>query len=157
MERTLILIKPDGIQRGLIGEVTKRFERKGLKLIGVKMMTLDEAILREHYAHIASKPFYPSVENFMKSTPVIAMCWEGVEAVETVRMLAGITKARSAAQGTVRGDFAMSVACNVIHASDSYDTAVKEVKRFFKPDELFEYDKTEYLHVYLEDEINGNR
>lgn len=157
MERTLILIKPDGIQRGLIGEVIKRFERKGLKLLGIKMMTLDEAVLREHYAHISNKPFYPGVEQFMKSTPVIAMVWEGIEAVETVRLLAGITKGRAAEPGTIRGDFAMSVACNVIHASDSYDTAVKEVKRFFKPDELFEYDKTEYLHVYLEDEIAGNR
>lgn len=157
MERTLILVKPDGIQRGLVGVVTQRFEQKGLKLIGIKMMTLDEALLREHYAHIASKPFYASVEKFMKSTPVIAMCWEGIEAVETVRLLAGITKARAAAPGTVRGDFAMSVACNVIHASDSYDTAIKEVKRFFKPDELFEYDKTEYLHVYLEDELKESR
>lgn len=157
MERTLVLVKPDGIQRGFVGEVIRRFEHKGLKLIGIKMMTLNEPVLREHYAHIASKPFYPGVEKFMKSTPVIATVWEGIEAVETVRMLAGITKARSAAPGTIRGDLAMSVACNVIHASDSYDTAVKEVKRFFKPDELFEYDKTEYLHVYLEDEINGNR
>ena len=157
MERTLVLMKPDGIQRGLIGEVVKRFERKGLKLVGIKMMTLDEAILREHYAHIASQPFYPGVEKFMKSTPVIAMCWEGVEAIETVRLLAGITKARKANPGTVRGDFAMSVACNVIHASDSYDTAAKEVKRFFKPDEIFEYDKTEYMHVYLDDEIASGR
>ncbi len=157
MERTLVLIKPDGVQRGLIGEVVKRLEQKGLRLIGIKMMSLDEAVLREHYAHIASKPFYPGVEKFMKSTPVVAMCWEGVEAVEAVRLLAGITKARSAAPGTIRGDLAMSVACNVIHASDSYDNAVKEVKRFFKPDEIFEYDKTEYLHVYLDDEIAGNR
>lgn len=157
MERTLVLMKPDGIQRGLIGEVVKRLERKGLKLVGIKMMTLDEAVLREHYAHIANQSFYPGVEKFMKSTPVIAMCWEGVEAIETVRLLAGITKARKADPGTIRGDFAMSVACNVIHASDSYDTAVKEVKRFFKPDEIFEYDKTEYMHVYLDDEIASGR
>lgn len=157
MERTLILIKPDGVQRGLTGEVLRRFERKGLKLIGIKMMSLDEAVLREHYAHIAAKPFYPGVEKFMKSTPVIAMVLEGVEAVETVRKLAGITKARAAEPGTIRGDFAMSVACNVLHASDTYDNAVREVKRFFKPDELFNYDKTEYLHVYLDDEIDGNR
>lgn len=157
MERTLVLMKPDGIQRGLIGEVVKRFERKGLKLVGIKMMSLDEALLREHYAHIANQPFYKGVEKFMKSTPVIAMCWEGVEAIETVRLLAGITKARKAEPGTIRGDFAMSVACNVIHASDSFDTAAKEVKRFFKPDEIFEYDKTEYMHVYLEDEIDSAR
>ena len=157
MERTLILIKPDGVQRGLIGDVVSRFEQKGLKLVGMKMISLSEAILREHYAHIAGKPFYPGVEKFMRSTPVVAMCWEGIEAVETVRLLSGITKARAAAPGTIRGDLAMSVACNVIHASDSYDTAAKEVKRFFNPDELFEYDKTEYLHVYLDDEIAGGR
>lgn len=157
MEKTLVLIKPDGVQRGLIGEVIRRFEQKGLKLIGVKMMSLDEAILREHYAHIAEKPFYPGVEQFMKSTPVIAMCWEGAEAVETVRLLSGITKARAAAPGTIRGDLAMSVACNVVHASDTPATAAAEVKRFFKPDELFSYDKTEYLHVYLDEERNGKR
>lgn len=152
MEKTLVLVKPDGIQRGLVGEIVKRFEGKGLKLVGIKMMSLDEAVLREHYAHIADKPFYPGVEKFMRSTPVIAMCWEGVEVVESVRLLAGITKARAAAPGTIRGDLAMSVACNVIHASDSIANAEKEVKRFFKPDEIFEYDKTEYMHVYMEDE-----
>lgn len=157
MERTLVLIKPDGIQRGWVGEVIKRFEQKGLKLIGVKMMTLDEAVLRAHYVHIAEKPFYPGVEKFMKSTPVVAMCWEGLDAVETIRLLCGITKARQAAPGTIRGDLAMSVACNVVHASDSLDAAEKEVKRFFKSDELFKYDKTEYLHVYLEDEREGAR
>lgn len=157
MERTLIIIKPDGIQRGLVGEVIRRFEQKGLKLIGIKMMTLSEALLREHYAHIADKPFYPGVEKFMKSTPVIVMCWEGVEAVDAVRLLCGITKARAADAGTIRGDLAMSVACNVVHASDSIETAEREIKRFFKKDELFEYDKTEYLHVYLEDELEGNR
>ncbi len=158
MERTLVLIKPDGVQRGLVGEVTKRFESKGLKLVGLKMMSLDEAILREHYAHIADKPFYPGVESFMRSTPVVAMCWEGVEVVEAVRILCGITKARKADAGTIRGDLAMSVACNVVHASDTVENAVAEVKRFFNPDELFErYDKTEYLHVYLEEERDGAR
>lgn len=157
MERTLVLIKPDGVQRGLIGEVIKRFEQKGLKLIGIKMMSLDEAILREHYAHIADKDFYPGVEKFMKSVPVAAMCLEGLDSVETVRLLCGITKARQAAPGTIRGDLAMSVACNVVHASDTIETAKKEVKRFFKPDELFDYDKTEYLHVYLDDERSGVR
>jgi len=153
MEKTLVLVKPDGIQRGLVGEIIKRFECKGLKLVGMKMMSLDEAVLREHYAHIADKPFYPGVEKFMRSTPVVAMCWEGVDVVESVRLLAGITKARAAAPGTIRGDLAMSVACNVIHASDSIENAQKEVKRFFKPDEIFEYDKTEYMHVYMGDEL----
>lgn len=151
-ERTLVLIKPDALQRGLVGKVIERFERKGLKLIGMKMMTLDEAILREHYAHIADKPFFPGVSKFMSSSPVIAMCWEGLEVVNAVRILCGITKSRAAEAGSLRGDFAMSVSCNVVHASDTVENGVKEVKRFFKPDELFEYTKTEYEHVYGEDE-----
>ena len=152
MEKTLVLIKPDGIQRGLVGEVVTRFEKKGLKLLGVKMMSLDEAILREHYAHIADKLFYGGVEKFMMDSPVIAMCWEGVEVVDAVRKICGITKGREAEAGSIRGDLAMSVSCNVVHASDSAETAEKEVERFFKPDELFEYDKTEYRHVYNEEE-----
>lgn len=157
MEQTLVLIKPDGIQRGLIGEVIKRFELKGLKVVGMKMMSLDEAVLREHYSHIAKKPFYPGVEQFMKSTPVVALCLEGLEAVSAVRLLCGITKAREADAGTIRGDLAMSVACNVVHASDSTETAAAEVQRFFKKSELFSYDKTEYLHVYLDEERDGVR
>lgn len=152
MERTLVLIKPDAIQRGLIGQIISRFERKGLKLIGCKMMSLDEALLREHYAHIAEKPFFPGVANFMKSSPVIALCWEGLEAIEAVRLITGVTKARQADGGTIRGDFAMSVSCNVIHTSDSVETAEKEVPRFFNPDDLFAYKKSEYEHVYGEDE-----
>ena len=151
-EKTLVLVKPDALQRGLVGEVIVRFERKGLKLIGIKMMTLDEAILREHYAHIADKPFFPGVSKFMRSSPVIVMCWECLEVVQAVRLLCGITKSRSAEAGSIRGDLAMSVACNVVHASDSVETAMKEVPRFFKPDELFEYKKSEYEHVYIEDE-----
>ena len=151
-EKTLVLIKPDGVQRGLVGEVTKRLEQKGLKLVGMKMISLDEAVLREHYAHIADKPFFPGVSKFMRSSPVIAMCWEGLEVVQAVRILCGITKSRSAEAGSIRGDLAMSVACNVVHASDSVDTATKEVPRFFKADEIFEYNKSEFENVYTEDE-----
>lgn len=151
-EKTLVLVKPDAIQRDLLGQIISRFEIKGLKLVGLKMITLDEAILREHYAHIADKPFFPSVERFMKSTPIVAMCWEGLDVVETVRRITGITKAREAEAGSIRGDFAMSVSCNVVHASDSLENAEKEVKRFFKQDELFSYNKSEYVHVYGEDE-----
>lgn len=152
MERTLVLIKPDGIQRSLVGKIVTRFEEKGLKMIGCKMMRLDEAVLREHYAHIADKPFFPGVANFMKSSPVLAMCWEGLEAVDAVRLITGATKARQADAGTIRGDFAMSVSCNVIHTSDSVETAGKEVPRFFKEDELHTYFKSEYEHVYNEEE-----
>ncbi len=152
MERTLVLIKPDGVQRGLVGEITSRFEKKGLKLAGCKMMRLDEAVLREHYAHIADKPFFPGVANFMQSSPVLAMCWEGLECVEAVRLITGVTKGRNADAGTIRGDLAMSVSCNVIHTSDTVENAVKEVARFFNPDELHEYFKSEYEHVYNEEE-----
>ncbi|MBN1258427.1 nucleoside-diphosphate kinase [Candidatus Peregrinibacteria bacterium] len=152
MERTLVLIKPDAIQRGLIGNITSRFERKGLKLIGMKMMELKEAVILEHYAHLKDKPFFAGVKKFMQSTPVIAQCWEGVEAVEAVRLIVGPTKARAADAGSIRGDLAMSFQCNVVHASDSLETAQREVKRFFEEGEIFNYDKTEYTHVYSEDE-----
>jgi len=151
-ERTLILVKPDAVQRGLLGQIVSRFEVKGLKLVAMKMMSLDEAVLREHYAHIADKPFFPGVAKFMQSTPVVAMCWEGLDVVDTVRRITGITKAREAEAGSIRGDFAMSVSCNVIHASDGVEAAEAEVKRFFNPDEIFKYDKSEYMHVYGEDE-----
>lgn len=146
-------MKPDALQRGLIGQIIQRFERKGLKLIGMKMMSLSDAILREHYAHLADKPFFAGLSKFMQSTPVIAMCWEGVEVVSAVRLLCGITKSRAAESGSIRGDFAMSVSCNVVHASDSVSTAENEVQRFFQAHELFEYTKTEYAHVYSEDEV----
>lgn len=151
-EKTLILIKPDGLQRGIVGEIVSRFERKGLKIIGLKMMTLDEAVLREHYAHIADKPFFSGVSKFMRSSPVIVLCCEGLEVVQAVRLLCGITKSRAAEAGSIRGDLAMSVACNVVHASDSVETAKKEVPRFFKTDELYEYTKSEYEHIYSEEE-----
>ena len=152
MERTLVLIKPDAIQRGLIGKIIERFETKGLKIVGCKMMSLSDATLREHYAHIADKPFFGGIASFMSSSPVIAMCWEGLDVVETVRRLCGITKAREAEAGSIRGDFAMSIQCNVVHASDSLENAEKEVERFFKPEDIFEYDKGEYTHIYSEDE-----
>ena len=151
-EKTLVIFKPDTLQRGLVGEVTTRFERKGLKLVGMKMMKLQEAVLREHYAHIADKPFYGGVEDFMMSSPVLVACWEGLEVVETVRIITGITKARAAEAGSIRGDFAMSVACNVVHASDSVENAQKEVARFFAEDELYSYDKSDYMHVYASEE-----
>ena len=151
-EKTLVLIKPDAIQRGLIGEIVGRFEKKGLKMVGIKMMALDDAVLKEHYSHLADKPFFAGLSNFMKSSPVIAMCWEGLEVVSAVRLLCGITKARAAEAGSIRGDLAMSVSCNVVHASDTTENAQKEVLRFFKDAELHDYRKSEYEHVYAEDE-----
>jgi nucleoside-diphosphate kinase len=140
MERTLVLIKPDAIQRDLIGEVISRLERKGLKLVGMKMIALADELLDEHYSHLRGRDFFTEIKTFMRSTPVIACVWEGVDCVNTVRLLCGITKAREAAPGTIRGDLAMSVQANLVHASDSLETAETEVNRFFKTEELFEYD-----------------
>jgi len=148
-ERTLVLIKPDGLQRGLIGQVLSRFERKGLKIIGLKMMQIDDGILAEHYTHHKEKPFFKSLSNFMKSSPVVAIVLEGLETVEAVRLIAGNTKSRAAEAGSIRGDFGMGYTSNIIHASDSVESAKDEIKRFFKPDELFEYDKTEYMNIYF--------
>lgn len=152
-EKTVVIVKPDAIQRGLMGEIVSRFERKGLKLVGVRMMSLDDAVLEAHYAHLKDKPFFVGLAKFMKSTPVVVMCWEGLEVVNAVRLLCGITKAREAEAGSIRGDLAMSVSCNVVHASDSVATAKEEVVRFFNEDEIYEYRKTEFEHVYAEDEV----
>jgi nucleoside-diphosphate kinase len=153
LERTLILIKPDAIQRGLTGRIITRFEEKGLKLAGIKLMTLSNDLLNEHYSHLADKPFFPGTVKFMQSTPVVAICLEGLDAVETVRRLCGVTKAREAAPGTIRGDWAMSVQANLVHASDSLETAAAEVRRFFKESELLAYESPLIRAVYSEDEL----
>ena len=150
-EKTVVIVKPDGVQRGLVGEVTKRLETKGLKIVGLKMMYLTEEKLREHYAHHVEKPFYSGLESFMKSSPVAVICAEGKNAVAAVRLISGVTNAAAADAGTIRGDLAMGM-CNVVHCSDSTETAQQEVTRFFAENEIFDYDKTDYLHVYMEDE-----
>jgi nucleoside-diphosphate kinase len=150
-EKTIVIVKPDGVQRGLVGEVLKRLEMKGLKLVGLKMTYLNEATLREHYAHHVEKPFYPGLEAFMKSSPVAIICMEGKGAADAVRTIAGVTNAGKADGGTLRGDLAMGM-CNVVHCSDSAESAQAEVARFFDENEIFDYNKTEYLHVYMDDE-----
>lgn len=152
-EKTILIVKPDGVQRGLVGEVVKRLEMKGMKIVGLKMTYLSEDKLREHYAHHVEKPFYPGLEKFMKSSPVVIICAEGKESVAAVRLIAGVTNASKADAGTIRGDLAMGM-CNVVHCSDSVETAQAEVKRFFDEQEIFDYSKTEYLHVYMDDERN---
>ncbi len=148
MERTLIILKPDAVQRGLVGEITSRLERKGLKLIGLKMMRLDSALLKAHYIHLIDKPFYKGIEEFMKSSPVVVMAWEGFECVNSVRLIVGATNPRIADAGTIRGDLAIGQGRNLIHASDSKENGETEVARFFEDKEIFAYDKSEYLHVY---------
>ncbi len=148
MERTLVLIKPDAFQRDLVGDIITRLERKGLKLVGIKMMMLSDDLLETHYSHLLGRDFFPEIKTFMRRTPVIACCWEGTDCVNTVRLLCGITKAREAEPGTIRGDLAMSVQTNLVHASDSLDTAKIEIERFFKPEELFEYEDVLEPFVY---------
>ncbi len=148
MELTLIIAKPDALQRGLVGEIIRRFEAKGLKLIGIKMLSLNSELLQEHYSEHLEKPFYAGLEEFMKSSPVVVMAWEGYECVNSVRLLVGSTNPREAGAGTIRGDLAIGAGRNLIHASDSPASGAAEVGRFFSKTELFEYDKSEYLHVY---------
>ena len=149
MEQTLIILKPDTLQRNLVGEIISRFERKGLKLVGCKMMRLDDALLAEHYAHHKDKPFFPAIKEFMKHSPVIVLALEGTDAVKGVRLIAGATKGVEADAGTIRGDLAMSNQ-NLLHASDSREAAEQEIARFFKKDELFEYKKLDDCMVYEE-------
>ena len=133
-EKTLIIIKPDAVQRNLVGDIVSRFERKGLKIIGIKMMSIEDVTLEEHYAHIKDKPFFPGIRDFMKSSPVVVMALEGVNAVSAVRLLVGPTKAWEATAGTIRGDFSLSTQSNIVHASDSVEAGEVEVARFFKLD-----------------------
>ncbi len=139
MERTLVLIKPDALERALVGRILSRFEEKGLKLAGLKMLMLTKELLTEHYRHLVDKPFYPEIADFMGSIPVVAVCLEGKDAVDVVRRMTGITQSREAAPGTIRGDYAMSIQCNLVHASDSLAAASEEIARFFQPAELFGY------------------
>lgn len=150
LERTLIIFKPDAVQRNLIGEVISRFEKKGLKIVGMKMMTIENVTLEEHYAHIADKPFFPGIRDFMQATPVIVMALEGVNTVSAVRLIVGPTKGWEAAAGTVRGDYALSIQSNLIHASDTVEASEIELARFFKPEELHTYAKIDTDFVYAE-------
>lgn len=152
MEKTLVILKPCSIQRNLIGEVITRFERKGLRLAGMKMTWLTEEILNEHYAHLKEKPFFQRIKDAMMVCPVIVCCWEGVDAVHVVRTLTGSTNGRNAAPGTIRGDYSISVQENIVHASDSIETAEKEIKRFFFEEELFDYRQLQFPSLYANDE-----
>ncbi len=137
LETTLVLFKPDALEKRCVGQVTARFEAAGLRIRGIKMFRFEDALLREHYAHIASKPFFPEVQQFMQRTPVIALALEGEGAVGRVRELLGPTDSKKAAKGTNRGDFGVDVMVNVCHASDTLENAAIELKRFFKDGELF--------------------
>lgn len=137
MEKTFVIFKPDCMEKRLVGTVLSRFETAGFDVIGCKMARLSAAVLREHYAHVADKPFYPEIEKFMSSRPVVMLALQGVNIVQRVRDLLGPTDSRKAAKGTIRGDFGTEMMKNVVHASDSVDNAKAELARFFKADELF--------------------
>ena len=149
-EKSLIIIKPDAVQRNLVGEIISRFEKKGLKIVGIKMMGIKTALLEEHYSHIKDKPFFPGIRDFMQSSPVIVMAVEGINAVSAIRLIVGPTKAWEATAGTIRGDFSLSTQSNIVHASDSIETGEIEVGRFFSKEEIFEYKKIDTDFIYAE-------
>ena len=153
MERTLIILKPSAVQRALVGKVIDRFQQKGLTIAGIKMMKLDEKILREHYAHLVDRPFFTSLVESMTATPVIVMCLEGRDVVEVVRAMTGATNSRKAAPGTIRGDFGMSGQENIVHASDSPENAIIEINRFFRPEEIFDYKPITFTSIYAPDDL----
>ena len=152
-EKTLVLIKPDGIQRALLGEILHRFERKGLKIIGLKMLRLDDVLTIAHYGKYESKPFFAGLKGFMQSSPIVAVVLSGINAVKVTRVLVGQTKSDEASPGTIRGDFALSVQANLVHASDPDEHPEEEVKRFFKDEELFSYKKINFDLLHSPDEL----
>ncbi|MBI2597764.1 MAG: nucleoside-diphosphate kinase [Candidatus Diapherotrites archaeon] len=151
-ERTLVILKPDAVNRGLVGTVMNRFERKGLKIVGLKMENLEEKKLKEHYAHHKDKHFFEELLEYMSSIPSVLVVFEGKDAVAVVRKMAGATSGRDAEPGTIRGDFSMSIQVNVIHASGSTKEAEKEIKRFFGEKDLMEYERTDFGAIYSSEE-----
>lgn len=149
-QRTVVLLKPDALQRDLLGEIIGRFERKGLKIIAMKMISLSDELLDVHYEHLKDKPFFGGVKAFMKQTPVVAMVLEGLDTVAEVRKIIGSTNPRQADAGTIRADLSMSMPSNLIHASDSEETASVEIERFFRDDELFVYEKITDRYLFGE-------
>jgi len=151
-ETTLVIMKPDAVQRNLLGEIIHRFERKGLKIVGLKMMRLDSVALDGHYATHKDKPFFESLKRYMQSAPVVVLALSGINAVSAVRLIVGRTKGYEADAGSIRGDFSVSGQANIVHASDSLETARSEITRFFSDDELFDYQRIDYSYLYGEDE-----
>jgi len=139
MERTLVLVKPDGVQRGLIGEVINRLERRGLKLVGMKLIQVDDALARQHYGEHVDRPFFAGLVEFITSAPVVAMAWEADNAVEAVRSTIGQTNPTASSPGTIRGDLGLDIGRNLVHGSDSPESGVRELALFFEPGELLDY------------------
>lgn len=150
LERTLVLVKPDGVQRGWVGEIICRLERKGLRLVGLKLLRVSRELAQKHYEVHRDKPFFPGLVDFITSGPVVAMVWEGPQAVNVVRILMGPTDARQAAPGTIRGDLGLDVGRNLIHGSDSPETARREISLFFSPEELISWTREEERWLWPE-------
>merc|ERR1712113_102649 len=147
-ERTFIMIKPDGVQRGLCGDIIKRFEQKGFKLVAMKFMQASEDHLKKHYADLSSKPFFPGLVKYMSSGPVVPMVWEGLNVVKTGRVMLGATNPADSAPGTIRGDFCIQVGRNICHGSDAVDSAAKEIALWFKEENLVKWDPVAESWVY---------
>ena len=141
MQRTLVLLKPDAVQRGLVGELISRIERRGLKLVAMKLLEVDEALAHRHYAEHVGKPFFNGLVQFITSSPLVALVVEGVEAIDAVRALMGNTSPLGSAPGTMRGDLAVSIGLNLVHGSDSVESAQREVALFFSEDEILPYER----------------
>ena len=153
MQTTLVILKPSAVQRNLVGDVIARFEKKGLQIVGIKMVQLTESVLEEHYSHLLNKPIFRRIADSMMVCPVIVMAIRGLEAVDVVRTLTGPTNGRYASPGTIRGDYSNSVQENIVHASDSVETADIELKRFFNQNEIFNYKQLTFANLYACDEI----
>lgn len=153
MEVTLVILKPSAVQRKILGEVICRFEKKGIQIVGIKMIRLTDATLEEHYTHLKDKPFFCRIKDSMQASPVIVMALKGLNVVNVVRKLTGVTNGRDAQPGTIRGDYGMSVQENIVHASDSPETAAIELKRFFSEDEIFNYSSFLLPYLYANDEL----
>ncbi|KAI8988570.1 nucleoside diphosphate kinase [Mycotypha africana] len=148
MERTFIMVKPDGVQRGLVGEIIKRFEQKGYQLLAMEMVHPTREILEEHYQEHKGKPFFPKIVDFMSSGPVVAMVWYGNEVIKTGRKMLGATNPLESAPGTIRGDFGVVTGRNICHGSDSAESAEREIKLWF-PQGVTMYDNTRTLQQWL--------
>jgi len=152
VQQTLVIIKPDAVNRCLVGEVVTRLERKGLKIAAMKMQLLKADVLEEHYAHHKGKAFFEGLVSFMTSIPSVLMVIEGKQAVEVVRLLAGSTQGREAAPGTIRGDFSLSIQSTIVHASETAEAAEKEIAMFFGKEEIYDYKKMDFDWIYSKDE-----
>ncbi|KAH7640689.1 nucleoside diphosphate kinase [Dermatophagoides farinae] len=147
-ERTFIMLKPDAVQRGIVGEIIRRFEAKGFKLVAMKFMMASEDLLKKHYADLAARPFFPGLIKYMQMGPVVPMVWEGLNAVKTGRVMLGETNPAESKPGTIRGDLCIQTGRNIIHGSDSVETAKREIDLWFRPEELVDYKPSQYEWVY---------